>query len=209
MTKNTERGFAIGMMLLVIALIAAITVAISKSGVDISNQTSVEKANGYALAVKSHGSNIRNTILNMVRNGNAISDINRSDACSGSKCLKAKFGNQMLPRETFSNAETVNYGFTSWVSNQSASFRDYPMDVYFLKEPIKERVCLRIESLNQSQPVSDNDILEGGSFDVDDSTLSANFFGNWNPSRIDGCFKMKQNDDTFLYYYYIVIGKKW
>ncbi|TAH33134.1 MAG: hypothetical protein EYC62_07450 [Alphaproteobacteria bacterium] len=198
----SQAGFAMGMVLLVIIMIAAISAALSLTTGNQMAYVDRDRIKSSVVALKSHGAHIRETIKNMERIYRT-GDIDYGSTCTGERCVAAKVRLQKIPSNIFSGNPTGAYGYNYWSMADAAVFNTFTTRVFVLKPSVTSDVCTMIESMNRVSSVNDNDILVATSFAVDNvnngDTFTAQF--NWDPSSQDGCFKYQANR-----YYYVIIG---
>ncbi len=201
-SHSAQSGFALGLILLVIILMAAVTASMSlTSGNDMSH-VSRDRLKSYALVIKSHGAHIRDTVKSMERIYSAGVDLDYG--CSGDSCLAAKVKLNKIPFEVFSPSLTGVYGYNFWASSDAAFFSTYSTRMFVLKRSLNSELCAIIESVNRGRTVNAADIPVAANFVVsgggNGDTFVAQF--NWDAPSQDGCFRYPAD----RYYYYIIIG---
>lgn len=204
---NSSSGFAMGMILLVIALMATVTVAMSYGFRGGGNDLTIEKANAYAAALKSQGMSIRNVIRTQMT-AETYALANRDPACdpaSNRNCLVSALQFRKIPDEAFTSTIASANLYSLWAYNTRFQFQDsgtnFNLDIYVHRQPIQQNICLLIESRNRGQRITASDIPVA--FQLSFLSLpTVNGYAVWKPVAVDGCF-----GDGIGYYYYVVVGK--
>ncbi len=208
--KYAKSGFALGLILVVIALMAAITSALTIYGGDTSSHIADDKLRAYAVVVKSHGAHIRDTYKSLERTHGSV---NTNWSCSGSNCLWPRVKLSRIPMEIFtSDPPSGTYGSSYWSVSGPAVFPSYSSTMFVLRYPIAARMCEIIESQNRNARVEAADIRQADVFALNGSGefFLAQF--SWEPTSQDGCFSNPNgvdgnNNARFQYYYYIMVGR--
>ena len=198
-----QRGFALGLILLVVVLMAAAMSLGSRGFVGLS---SAEEARGYVTHLRSMGGALREAIVNMQNQGIATNAINRAWDCNGRTCLQQKLSSGLRFNQNVfvvPPSPLPNHFYKYWTNDRDASFSGgASLDIYFLRFPVKTEICTTIEALNQGRSVRITDLRAINAFtDPADGSLGI-FDLSGNPAALDGCAIW--NNQT---YYFIVIGR--
>jgi hypothetical protein len=203
---RANRGFALGLILLVIALMAVVTAALSISSRGNMQFVDTDKARGYANSVRSQAGTIRDAILSMRLQGISMQSIDRSWDCAVGNCLREKIDGRKILGDAF-NATPASeiVSFQYWASDLSASFKGISLDTYVLRFPIKGEICAAVQSLNSGRPQSINDIPVFDSLIFSNGGATVDLNSSVQLSALDGCFRADAN--ARMAYYYFIIGK--
>ncbi len=210
---SNNSGFALGMILLVIALIAAISASVSLSGnTSFARVNQMEKSKSYGGVLKSYGELLRQSYRQMLRNGFTPSGIDYAAACTGSSdCLAPNVKYTRFEREIFHGSPEVLEPYAYWAFHNAAAFPNSPENVEtlvaLLNHPIKTEYCLSLMSNAAGRKLEAADIPFASNFVLNaaQGTFSATFA--FQPPAVDGCFGVSGGGSDVYYYYYIILGE--
>lgn len=215
MMKSSEKGFALGIVMVIIVLMIALTTMASYTGTNNkSGATDLEKATGYHMLIRNQGGLIRDAYRAAVRHSNSAgADVDTGYSCTSAPlCVRATVQLKRLPNDTFSTTPNATNTYNYWAFNRNMSFGTFTAYVALLKFPIKEQVCRLIQA-NASGvgSTSATSIPTITSFSPP-AANSAAFHGsaNWVPEGAEGCFIYNTGQpapNNRAYYYYIIIGR--
>ena len=212
MQKKYSGGFALGVILMLIVLIAALVTFASVSGTSQTSFLDREKAKAAAFMIRSQGGAIRDTFRSMVRQGQTATSIDYAPTCTGqTKCIMSKADSGLalknLDSRYFSDVAGQLNSYELWrFDNRAALSPSTDSAVVVLMRPLKSEICLAIESSVRNRPVTDTSSYESLSllsFATDGTAEIA--FSNL-PQRSDGCAMDSGGSD--LYYFMILGGNK-
>ena len=204
--RQANRGFALGLILLVIALMAVVTAALSTSSRGNMQFVDADKARGYANSVRSQAGVIRDAISSMRLQGISMQSIDRSWDCTVGNCLRDRIDGRKILSDAFTSTPPSGVvGFQYWASDLSASFKGISLDTYVLRFPIKGEICAAIQSLNvgRLQSIGDIPIYDSLSFSNGGATADLNISAQL--SALDGCVRADANSQ--MAHYYFIVGK--
>lgn len=203
---HSQRGFALGLILLVVVLMAIMAGAMSLGSRGSVGFSSTDEARGYATHLRSMGGALREAIINLQNQGIATNAINRSWDCNGRTCLQQKLNTGLRLNQSIFAAppsSLPNHFYKYWTNDRDSSFASgTALDVYFLRFPVKTEICTTIEALNQGRSVRITDLRTVNALTDPGDGTSGIFDLTGSPVGLDGC--AVRNNQTF---YFVVIGR--
>lgn len=212
-SSSRSGGFAIGLILLVIVLMAAISTAMSIGSRGNFGLVDADRARGYAQHLRSQANAVKTAIDNLRARGLAMEGINRAWGCSGTNCLQAAIQNSRFLNDVFAAAPpAVTHSYQQWANDTNAVFQNgLELDVYVLRQQISGGICAAIQSAAVGRVVTIQNVpvlTEEMSFNNrgDPPTVVAELDARgFIPSGQDGCVRGTNGATTGFYYF--VVGK--
>lgn len=207
MRQNLERGFALGMVLMMIVLLAALVTFFSITGSSQSGYVEKETIRAGAFAIRSQGGTIRDTFRSMLRQGFTPTSLDYAPDCTGkASCIMNRsvsgISLQNMDQRIFSDTTSVGQvsSYDLWRFDSTGNIGPtLTSTIVALSRPLKPEVCYALQSSITGAQITAAAQLPVISAFKGFEDGSANVELQVQPTTAEGCGYF-ENEDKFIYY---------